>query len=91
MAHPGEPVEITAIAFPLSSPFAMLARAAQEPALWPHFAALVWQGLWVMVAIRFGARLFRKRVMKSGPQPARRERKWRQTTLALAESPRNTI
>ena len=91
MAHPGEPVEITAIAFPLSSPFAMLARAAQEPALWPHFAALVWQGLWVMVAIRFGARLFRKRVMKSGPQPARRERKWRKTTSALAESPRNTI
>ena len=91
MAHPGEPVEITAIAFPLSSPFAMLARAAQEPALWPHFAALVWQGLWVMIAIRFGARLFRKRVMKSGPQPARRERKWRKTTSALAESPRNTI
>ena len=91
MAHPGEPVEITAIAFPLSSPFAMLARAAQEPALWPHFAALVWQGLWVMIAIRFGARLFRKRVMKSGPQTARRERKWRKTTSALAESPRNTI
>jgi ABC-2 type transport system permease protein len=64
----GSPAELFAILFPLSSPYAMVSRAAQVPALWPHFAALAWQVLWVMLFIRFGARLFRRRVMKSGPQ-----------------------
>jgi ABC-2 type transport system permease protein len=72
MTQPGEPVELAAIAFPLSSPFAMLARAAQEEAVLPHLAALAWQALWVAVAIRVGAGLFRRRVMKSGPPAARR-------------------
>ncbi|MGX7896302.1 ABC transporter permease [Tsuneonella sp. HG222] len=72
MAHSGEPVEWAAMAFPLSSPFAMLARAAQSPQVWPHLVALAWQALWVAIAIRVGARLFRKRVMKSGPQKVRR-------------------
>jgi ABC-2 type transport system permease protein len=72
MAHPGEPVAWAAMAFPLSSPFAMLAQAAQESALWPHVVALAWQALWVAIAIRVGARLFRKRVMKSGPQRVKR-------------------
>ena len=65
-------IEYTAMAFPLSSPFAMLARAAVEDALWPHVLALGWQALWVAIFIRFGANLFRKRVMKSGPQGRRR-------------------
>jgi ABC-2 type transport system permease protein len=67
MAQPGEPVELAAIAFPLSSPFAMLARAAQDGAVLPHLAALAWQALWVAIAVRAGAGLFRRRVMKSGP------------------------
>jgi len=79
MAHPGEPVEWLAMGFPLSSPFAMLAHAAQEPALWPHLVALAWQALWVAIAVRVGARLFRKRVMKSGPQPAKRRGLGRRT------------
>ncbi|MXP40346.1 ABC transporter permease [Altererythrobacter soli] len=73
MAQPGEPVELAAIAFPLSSPFAMLARAAQDEAVLPHLAALAWQALWVGIAVRTGAGLFRRRVMKSGPQKARRK------------------
>ena len=69
-------LEWSAMAFPFSSPFTMLARAAQEEAIWPHAAALLWQALWVGLSIRLGAALFRKRVMKSGPQGARRKR-WR--------------
>jgi len=65
-------MEWSAIAFPFSSPFAMLARAAQEEAVWPHLAALAWQGFWVALSIRLGATMFRKRVMKSGPQGAKR-------------------
>lgn len=68
----GSPVEIAAVAFPFSSPYAMISRAAQEAALWPHLMALGWQVLWVIVFVRFGARLFRRRVMKSGPQGAGR-------------------
>ena len=64
----GGPLEWAAIAFPFSSPFAMLARAAQEPAIWPHLAALLWQLLWVGLTIRFGATLFRRHVMQSGPR-----------------------
>lgn len=71
----GSPAELFAILFPLSSPYAMVSRAAQEPALWPHLAALGWQVLWVMLFIRVGARLFRRRVMKSGPQAAGKRRR----------------
>lgn len=67
MSHPGSPVEWAAIAFPLSSPFAMIARAAREPALWPHLLALCWQAFAVAVIIKAGAALFRRRVMQSGP------------------------
>ena len=74
MGESGKPIEWIAIAFPLSSPYAMLARAAQHEALWPHVTALAWQLGWVLLFIRFGAALFRKRVMKSGPQGARRNR-----------------
>jgi ABC-2 type transport system permease protein len=67
MAQPGSAIELAAIVFPFSSPFAMLARAAQEPALWTHLAAIAWQALCVFLLVRGGARLFRSRVMKSGP------------------------
>ncbi|MGB7374326.1 ABC transporter permease [Pontixanthobacter sp.] len=67
MTDIGSPVEIFAVIFPLSSPYAMLARAAQDPTVWTHIAALAWQGLAVTVFIKTGATLFRKKVMKSGP------------------------
>ncbi|WP_379922920.1 ABC transporter permease [Erythrobacter sp. R86502] len=64
--QPGSGLELAAIAFPLSSPFAMLARAAMEPDLWTHAAALLWQGIAVLLIVKGGSLLFRKRVMKSG-------------------------
>ncbi len=64
--QPGSALEMAAIAFPLSSPFAMLARAAMDPELWPHALALVWQAGAVLVLVKGGSLLFRKRVMKSG-------------------------
>jgi ABC-2 type transport system permease protein len=62
------PTAIAAAVFPLSSPMAMLARAAQEPQLWPHLLAIVWQALWVGLILRLGAQLFRRTVLKSGPR-----------------------
>ncbi len=64
--QPGSALELAAIAFPLSSPFAMLARAAMEPELWTHALALAWQAGAVIVLVKGGSLLFRKRVMKSG-------------------------
>jgi ABC-2 type transport system permease protein len=72
LARPGTWIEAVSLVFPLSSPFAMLARAARDPALWPHGAALAWQGLCVAVMVRLGAHLFRRTVMKSGPARGRR-------------------
>ncbi|MBX7494740.1 ABC transporter permease [Qipengyuania sp. 6B39] len=66
ITRPGSPLELTAAIFPLSSPFAMLARAAQSDAIWPHLLALGWQAVCVILFIRFGALLFKRRVMKSG-------------------------
>jgi len=57
---------LAAAVFPLSSPFAMLGRAAEQPALWPHAAALLWQALWVMLILHVAAGLFRRSVLKSG-------------------------
>ena len=62
----GTTLELTSVIFPLSSPFAMLARAALEETLWVHAAAIVWQGFAVLVLVKAGSMLFRKRVMKSG-------------------------
>jgi ABC-2 type transport system permease protein len=60
--------------FPLSSPMAMLARAAELPEVWPHAAAIMWQALWVSLILKLGARMFRRTVLKSGP---RAKRWWR--------------
>jgi ABC-2 type transport system permease protein len=57
-----------AAAFPLSSPLTMLARAAERPEWWPHLVAILWEGMWVALILRFGARLFRRTVLKSGPR-----------------------
>ncbi|GFM28006.1 ABC transporter permease [Novosphingobium sp. PY1] len=67
MTQPGSFMEVAAVFFPFSSPFAMLARAAQDPALSPHLFAVIWQMIWVGLLVRFGSALFRRRVMKSGP------------------------
>ncbi|TMM48305.1 ABC transporter permease [Qipengyuania marisflavi] len=66
ITQPGSLLELAAATFPLSSPFAMLARAAQFESLWPHALAIAWQALCVLLFVRFGAALFRRRVMKSG-------------------------
>jgi len=77
MAKPGTVIELAAIAVPFSSPFTMLARAAQDGALWPHLAAIAWQLVWVALLVRGGAALFRKRVMKSGPSGGGKPGWWR--------------
>jgi ABC-2 type transport system permease protein len=79
MSKPGSPIELLAVIIPFSSPFAMLARAAVSPALWPHVLALLWQMASVAVSVRLGAQLFRKRVMKSGGASGRSAKRgwWR--------------
>ena len=70
----GKPMSTVAIAaaiFPLSSPFAMIARAAEQPALWPHFVALIWQGLWVALILKVASAIFRRSVLKSGKSSRR--------------------
>jgi ABC-2 type transport system permease protein len=71
VGSPDSPRAIAAAIFPLSSPMAMLARAAQEPQWWPHLLAIMWQALWVGLILRAAAQLFRRTVLKSGPR-----RKW---------------
>lgn len=68
----GQTPEVIAAIFPFSSPFAMIARAAQSDALLPHLLALGWQVLWVAIIIRLGVRLFRRNVLKSGTSEKRR-------------------
>jgi ABC-2 type transport system permease protein len=58
---------LIAAIFPWSSPMTMLARAAEQPELWPHLVAILWQASWVALTLRLGAQLFRKTVLKSGP------------------------
>jgi ABC-2 type transport system permease protein len=71
VGNPNAAKAIAAAIFPLSSPMVMIARGAQLPELWPHLLAIAWQALWVGLILWFGARLFRRTVMKSGPR-----RKW---------------
>jgi ABC-2 type transport system permease protein len=71
VGNPNAAKAIAAAIFPLSSPVVMIARGAQLPEIWPHLLAIAWQALWVGLILWFGARLFRRTVMKSGPR-----RKW---------------
>lgn len=64
--NPGSTLALAAEIFPFSSPFAMAARGAGDPTLWPHFLALAWQALWVGLTILFASRMFRLGVLKSG-------------------------
>ena len=74
VGYPDSGRTIAAALFPLSSPFVMIARAAESPALWPHLAAIAWQTIWVALILAFASRLFRRNVLKSGPV---RRRWWR--------------
>ncbi len=67
IGHHDSPEGLFAAIFPLSSPFVMIARAAEIEALWPHLLAIAWQALWVVLIVRLSARLFRRAVLKSGP------------------------
>jgi ABC-2 type transport system permease protein len=75
VAAPGSIYEKVAIVVPFSSPYAMVARAAQDGALWPHVAVIAWQVLCIGLLIKLGAGLFRKLVMKSGPSGSKRDKK----------------
>ncbi|MEM8724043.1 MAG: ABC transporter permease [Pseudomonadota bacterium] len=78
MTPGGAWMEPYAIVFPLSSPFAMLARAALDETLWTHAAAIAWQAVAVIILVKGGSMLFRKRVMKSGGagHDKTKRRKW---------------
>jgi ABC-2 type transport system permease protein len=65
-SNPGSSIARIAEIFPFSSPFAMAARGATDPAIWPHILALGWQALWVAITIWIAVRLFRIGVLKSG-------------------------
>ena len=84
VGDPNGAAGIAAAAFPLSSPFAMVARAAESPLLWPHLLALLWQTAWVALIIRFASRLFRRSVLKSG---GRRRRWWRRAASQGSAAP----
>lgn len=71
---PDSGLATAAAAFPFSSPFAMVARAANSPEIWPHLLALAWQALWVVITVTVAARLFRRGVLQSG-SPGLRLRK----------------
>ncbi|WP_298470976.1 ABC transporter permease [uncultured Erythrobacter sp.] len=78
ITQPGSALEMFAMIFPLSSPFAMLARAALDETLWTHAAAIAWQAVAVVILVKGGSMLFRKRVMKSGGagHDKTKRRKW---------------
>ena len=74
---PDSAMAIGGAIFPLSSPMVMVARAAERPELWPHFLAIVWQGIWIAIVVSLSARLFRRTVLKSGPV---KRRWWKRAT-----------
>jgi ABC-2 type transport system permease protein len=67
VGEPDSPRALAAAIFPLSSPFVMIARAAEQPQLWPHLVAIAWQAVWVALILRVASQIFRRSVLKSGP------------------------
>jgi ABC-2 type transport system permease protein len=57
---------IAAAVFPLSSPYVLIARAAELPDMWPHAVAVLWQLMWVALFLRVASGIFRRNVLKSG-------------------------
>ena len=72
VAEPDSRLGIGAAIFPLTSPYVMVARAAQLPELWPHLLAIGWQLLWVAIILAIASHLFRRSVLKSGPSKPRK-------------------
>ena len=68
IGNPDSTEGLAAAVFPLSSPMAMIARAAEKAGWWPHVLAILWQALWVALILHWGSKLFRKTVLKSGPR-----------------------
>lgn len=68
-SNPGTTLALVAEVVPFSSPFAMAARGATDPRIWPHLLALGWQLCWVALTITIAARMFRRGVLKSGGAP----------------------
>ncbi|MDP9421427.1 MAG: ABC transporter permease [Pseudomonadota bacterium] len=86
VGNPMSAEAIGAAVFPLSSPFAMIGRAAEQSALWPHALAFVWQALWVALILKMAAAIFRRSVLKSGPSRGwkkffRRAEPWRELNI----------
>jgi ABC-2 type transport system permease protein len=77
VGQPNSGTGLAAAIFPLSSPFAMIARAAELPTIWPHLLALAWQAIWVALILRLAAAVFRRSVLKSGKS---RRRWWQRKT-----------
>lgn len=73
--QPDSAMDIAAAVIPFSSPFAMIARAAISPLIWPHVMAVTWQIVWVAIIVRMGTGLFRRNVLKSGGGRGTRRRK----------------
>ena len=93
MAMAGTWVETVAMIIPFSSPFMMLAKAAQHEGLWIHAVVIAWQGFCVVLLVRAGARMFKRRVMQSGPAGAskrgffrRRAAAWRSASARAASA-----
>ncbi|WP_294121447.1 ABC transporter permease [Sphingomonas sp.] len=72
VGQPNGTMGIVAAIFPLSSPLAMIVRAAELPDIWPHLLAFAWQAIWVVLILRTAAAVFRRSVLKSG-----KSRGWR--------------
>ena len=76
-------IQRTALArprFPLSSPLAMVARAAEQPAICGRTSPRsLWQALWVALILRARRAAVPQEVLKSGP----RTRWWRRSGKAL--------
>ncbi len=66
-SQPESRLALIAQIVPFSSPFAMAARGASLPELWPHLLAIIWQLLWLILVIRLGAALFRRGVLQASP------------------------
>lgn len=79
---PNSTAAIGGAVFPLSSGLVMVDRAAELPQLWPHAAALAWEGIWVALIVRMSAGIFRKTVLKSGPQ---RRSFWRRSVEIVGQ------
>lgn len=74
VANPNRPIALVAAIVPWSSPFAMVARAAERPDWAPHLLAFAWQAAALFLVVRGMAGLFRRTVLRSGGISKKRRR-----------------